>query len=249
MGFLRHIIGLVVALLFSTLGAVAMPMAPTTSHQAKFFPHQEAAAAEHTKVHFAARAPPLTGPNVAFAGAAVAEYGNGAVMHGYETHVVSLRFGANFVATNRTVPRVDTSELISGTPPSRRGAGRYRLGHFDDHAGHGLEARVTRSGELNLSIAANGTRSAEFGSGADMFNSLMRRLDSDGVQVNSIRSEWVPGGQSTNYNQYIDGINSGLSPSQAAANTWTGQRAAEHGFTNITVNSTDGVVSFSFGRP
>ncbi|MEL6597515.1 MAG: hemagglutinin repeat-containing protein [Pseudomonadota bacterium] len=152
-------------------------------------------------------------------------------------------------ATNRTVPRVDTSELISGIPPSRRGAGTYRLGNFDDHAGHGLNARVTRGGELSLSIAANGSRTAELGSGADMFNSLMRRLDTDGVQVNSIRSEWVPGGRSTNYNQYVDGINSGLTPSQAAANTWTGQRAAEHGFTNITVNSTDGVVSFSFGRP
>lgn len=153
------------------------------------------------------------------------------------------------VATNRTVPRVDTSNLISGTPPSRRGAGQYRLGEFDDHAGHGLQARVTRSGELSLSVSANGSRSAELGSGADMFNSLMKRLDADGVQVNTLRSEWVPGVGSTNHTQYVNGISSGLTPSQAAANTWTGQRAAEHGFTNITSNSVDGVISFSFGKP
>lgn len=101
MGFLRHIIGLVIALLFSSLSAAAMPMMPTASDHAEFFPLQQTVTAEHIDVHFAARAPPLTGPSVAFTGAAVAEYGNGVLMHGHETQVASLGFVASCNAPNR----------------------------------------------------------------------------------------------------------------------------------------------------
>ncbi|WP_052265455.1 hypothetical protein [Ruegeria sp. ANG-R] len=104
MGFLLHIIGLIVAFLFSALGAVAMPMMPTALHQAEFFPHQEAVIVEHRDVHFAARAPPLAARNVAFTGAAVAEHGNGIIMYGHETHVASLGFGVGFDAPNNGVP-------------------------------------------------------------------------------------------------------------------------------------------------
>ncbi len=44
MGFLRHIPGLIVALLFSALGALATPLAPNGPYQTKLSPHQEAAA-------------------------------------------------------------------------------------------------------------------------------------------------------------------------------------------------------------
>ena len=99
--FVRHIIGLVIAVLFSALSAVAMPTMPTTAHQAEFFSHQHAFIAEHGSVHFAARAPPPAATNVAFTGAAVAEHGNGIVVYGYETHVASLGFGVVLDATNR----------------------------------------------------------------------------------------------------------------------------------------------------
>ncbi len=102
MGFLRHIIGLVIALLVSSLSAAAMPMMPTQSDHAEFFPHQQVFVAEHIDVHFAARGPPLAATNVAFTGAVVAEHVNGIVMHGHETHVASLVFGFGFDAPNRT---------------------------------------------------------------------------------------------------------------------------------------------------
>lgn len=86
-GFLRHIIGLFIAALITALSAVAMPMMPTTSQQAEFFPHQKVIVAENTHVHFAARAPPMAVVNVAFTGAAVAEHGNDIIMHEHETHV------------------------------------------------------------------------------------------------------------------------------------------------------------------
>lgn len=101
-GQLRHIIGLFAALLLSALNAVAMPMAPIAEHQAEFSPHQQAVITEHTDVHLAARAPPLTAANVTFTGAVIAEHGNGIIMHRHETHVTSLGFGVDLDATNRT---------------------------------------------------------------------------------------------------------------------------------------------------
>ncbi|WP_424942023.1 hypothetical protein [Aliiroseovarius crassostreae] len=46
-------------------------------------------------VCFAARAPSVPSTNIAFAGAAVAERGDGFIMHGHETHVASLGIGVS----------------------------------------------------------------------------------------------------------------------------------------------------------
>ncbi len=92
-----------------------MPMMPTASHQAEFFPHQHAVTAEHADVHFAARAPPMALANVALAGATVAERSNGIIMHGHEIHLASLGFGADFDATNSVPvkPLVDPSTNLA----------------------------------------------------------------------------------------------------------------------------------------
>lgn len=103
MGFLRHIIGLLAVLLFSALSAVAMPMMPTASDHAEFFPLQQTVTAEQIDVHFAARGPPLAATNVAFTGADVVGYGDGIVIHGHAIHVARLSFGADFDAPNRTL--------------------------------------------------------------------------------------------------------------------------------------------------
>lgn len=102
MSFLRHIIGLIPAMLVTALSVVAMPMAPEISHQADFLRHQQALIAEHTRVHCTARAPPIAAANIAVTGATVAEQGSGIFMHGYETHVASLGFGVGLDAPNRT---------------------------------------------------------------------------------------------------------------------------------------------------
>lgn len=115
MSFLRQIVGLIASLLLSVLGAVAMPMAPTLPYQAEFFPHQQPVISEHTNVHFAARAPPSVSTNVALAGVAVAEHGNGIIMHRHETHVASFGFVADFNAPNRTLTQIDTPiDLTNG---------------------------------------------------------------------------------------------------------------------------------------
>lgn len=81
----RHIIGLIIVWIVTALGAAVMPMASTSSHEAEFFPYQEAFTADHTSVHFAARAPPTTVPNVAATGDVTVKHGGAFVTDGAET--------------------------------------------------------------------------------------------------------------------------------------------------------------------
>jgi len=101
--YLQIALRLLAVLLLSAINAMAMPLAPYASGQADFYPCQEAVVKEQVSGHFAARGPPLTTPNIAFTGAAVAERGNGIILHGDETHVASLGFSVGFDATKRTV--------------------------------------------------------------------------------------------------------------------------------------------------
>lgn len=87
------------------------------------------------------------------------------------------------------------------------------------------------------------------GSGRDMFISAMQRLSNEGIQVNQIRGNWLNGGDSVNTAQYQANIATGMSPEQAAKNTWTGKVAADFGFTKVqsVTNSPIGVVVI-FGK-
>ncbi|WP_228849557.1 TNT domain-containing protein [Halocynthiibacter styelae] len=100
---IRHIVGQIIAALVIAFGALAMLMGPTASQPIVFATYQEAVPAEHTNVYFAARAPPMAVGNIAFAGAAVAEHGDGFVRRGQETNVASLGFDADHNATNTGV--------------------------------------------------------------------------------------------------------------------------------------------------
>lgn len=124
MDFMRHIIGFITALLFSVLGVVAMPMASTASPQAEFFPYQEAFTADHTSVHFAARAPPTTLANVAVTDDVTVMHGSAIVTHGVEAQWASLNFGADLVAPNRTFTKDNAFETIDQF--------RSRKGGFDE---------------------------------------------------------------------------------------------------------------------
>jgi hypothetical protein len=113
--YLHISLRLLAALLLSAINALAMPIAPTASHQVDFLPHQQDVIVENGNIHFAARAPPFVTTNIAFAGAAVAQYGNGIVMYGHEAHVASLGFGADLYATNNVPlkPLVDPSTNVA----------------------------------------------------------------------------------------------------------------------------------------
>lgn len=153
MGFLRHVIGLIVVLLLSALSAAAMPLAPTASYQVEFFSHQETAIAEHTDLHLAARAPSMAVANVVIAGAAVAEHGNGIVMLGHETHAASSGFRVGLNATNRTVP--------NGSPYSQADYDAYVQRKLDaGETPSSPEDYVQRRQELDQN-RADGTRRQE----------------------------------------------------------------------------------------
>lgn len=178
MGFVRHIISLVIALLFSALSSVATPMMPATSHQAEFFPHQQAAKVEQTDVHFAARAPPLTDPDVTFTGAAVAVYGNGIIMHGHEIYVASLGFGADFVAPNS----------VGGSTRIVPGGG---LQAHEAAGGHLIQRHVGQTDAdliARLNAQPNITAASSFPNRATAENAVSSALDANSTRINDFLS-------------------------------------------------------------
>jgi len=101
---------------------------------------------------------------------------------------------------------------------------------------------------MSFSIRSSGN--AELGSGSDMFNSFMLRARRDNVGIGTIHGEWHIGTDSVNASKYIDGINAGMTPQQAALSTWTGRMATKHGYTDVYVPEVrSGVVRPVFTKP
>jgi hypothetical protein len=139
-------------------------------------------------------------------------------------------------ASSGRIPRVDVTDdfiLKSG----KNGSATLRFG--DPQGVHGLIVNVDKNGVLGFDIRApQGGSSFSSASGTDMFLSAMQRLDQEGVQVSAIRGTWVEGTDSVNSAQYLNNLNKGMLPQQAAANTWTGRLAASQGYTNVGVPKT-----------
>jgi hypothetical protein len=81
-------------------------------------------------------------------------------------------------------------------------------------------------------------------------------MDAVGSNVRGVRGTWVSGngGLQDNLDSFNAGIQSGLTPQEAAMNTFTGKMAARYGFTNVTIEGTTGPMgeytsaSVVFGR-
>jgi hypothetical protein len=129
---------------------------------------------------------------------------------------------------SRLEPRVDVASKFKF---KSRDNGAYSLSYGRSDT-HGLDAYVDKNGILGFEIKAGGD-ATRLGSGKDMFYSMMRRLQSEGVEVNGINGQWQAGGRSTNYDGYHAARLTGASAEEAAATTWTGQRAEEFGFTHV----------------
>jgi hypothetical protein len=213
MGFLRHIIGLIIALLVTALGAVAMPVAPTAANQAEFFPHQPAAVAEHADVHFAARAPPSTVADVAVKGPAVAEHGNGIVMHGHETQVVGLVFGVGLDAPNRGAFRTTDAVSVTGARSIDK-AQSYETGVREIYGGASLSDRsftVIVDGRRVNGIAddvtvINGRTTAVDAKFTDDWATSIRNPNSpNGNQPWAVAEQQKMVDQARNYSEAFDG--------------------------------------------
>jgi hypothetical protein len=75
----------------------------------------------------------------------------------------------------------------------------------------------------------DGTRNPDL-RGQDQFNKILDHFGRD--NVDAIKGNWQ---YDTNLNGFNDGIAQGMTPEQAAANTWTGKQAAAAGFTNVEI--------------
>jgi hypothetical protein len=149
-------------------------------------------------------------------------------------------------------PIIDVSNQFEVTP--RRNGG-YDINYLDPDyseavdSSHGIRAFVNEEGVLGFDIFANPDLRATHGSGQDMFNSMMKRLSQEGIEVNKINGNWLSGRDSVNYDQYMEGLSQGLTPEQSALNTWTGTRAQEFGYS--VVESIEGTnhISVIFRKP
>jgi filamentous hemagglutinin len=112
---------------------------------------------------------------------------------------------------------------------------------------HGLEVHIDKNGVLGFNIRAQGDASV-YGSGRDMFISMMQRLEKDGVAVNKIRGYWMSGTDSVNYQQFVQNASS-LGKVKAAQQTWTGKIASDYGFTNVeSIKESFGNITVIFGK-
>lgn len=126
------------------------------------------------------------------------------------------------------VPRIDVTSDFS---MKLYKDGLVTLKYGDPEGVAGLIVNVDKNGILGFDVRASNNSFNP--SGTDMFISAMQRLDQEGIQVNAVRGAWVGGAGSVNTAEYLSNLTKGLSPTQAAANTWTGRIAAKYGFTSV----------------
>ena len=142
-------------------------------------------------------------------------------------------------------PRIDLTDHFN-LITSRSGSRTYR--YMDPEDGiHGLEVHVDKNGVLGFNIRAQSDASV-YGSGRDMFISMMQRLGKDGVAVNKIRGYWMSGPDSVNYLQFIQNT-SKIGEVKAAQQTWTGKIASDYGFTKVeSIKESFGNITVIFGK-
>jgi len=132
--------------------------------------------------------------------------------------------------------RVDVSGQFQSVTPPDGGGTLYQYRPRAD-ADHGISVAVTDSGDLWLSrIEALPALVPTLGSGTDMMLGLAKKLNEDGCGIKQIRGEWVnQPGVDSQYKQYREGIDSEMSPRDAAMGTFFGKVALMFGFTDVEV--------------
>lgn len=135
--------------------------------------------------------------------------------------------------TSRPIPKVNVSAQferinLSTSPPTSV------FQYLNSSKGHGLCGVIDPDGKLGFDIKAQGDRSV-LGTGRDMFISLMQHLEEEGIPVLVIEGKWNlgPNKHSDNTAEYQKNLDEGMSPEDAAKNTWTGRMVKEFGFSVI----------------
>ena len=123
--------------------------------------------------------------------------------------------------------------------------GKLPCGEFANTYGtQGGIAATVENGVLKLAVKkALGTPS-----GKEMFEEAWGAL---GSKVQQIEGYWMPGGDmADNFISFNNALAKGLSPEQAAMQTWTGKMAASKGFTVPVIKVGDrGQIIATFSKP
>lgn len=149
MNFLRHILRLFVAMLFSALGASIAFAAPINTSEFSFYQAENSLLNQTDDVGFAARAPPLAVPNVAITGGVTSMQGSAFALHGQETVAALFGFGVDLDAPNRGVEIPATTAQTQNLRTNlQRDGFRFDPGEEAHHIVAKNDTRAARSREL-----------------------------------------------------------------------------------------------------
>ena len=137
---------------------------------------------------------------------------------------------------NLTVDQLHTYYVLAGeTPVLVHNCTEYTNTYDSPGGKDGILASVDSKGILDTVVTAGeGTPG-----GSAMFEDAMNAV---GSNVRGIRGKWLSGSGELqdNLDSFNAGIQSGLTPEEAALHTFTGKMAARNGFTNVTIETTVG---------
>ncbi len=162
---------------------------------------------------------------------------------------VSSGFAKSVIGVEKIEPPIPKFDVANAFDrlPTVNGVSTWKYGDPDGIAG--LIVRVNDEGVLAFEIRAAKDHPYFEASGTDMFASAMQRIGSEGVQVNKIRGSWESNAGSVNTAQYRQNIANGMSPENAALNTWTGKISQKYGFTKVDKIEDDGYTTYvTFGK-
>ncbi len=105
--------------------------------------------------------------------------------------------------------------------------------HYQPAEGHSINALVDRNGQLHYHIIkSDGER---HGHGDEMFASMVRKFEENGVEITGLRDIWrLNGRDSTNGRQYREALERGDSAETAAFRTFSGVQARELGLNRVS---------------
>lgn len=115
-----------------------------------------------------------------------------------------------------------------GTEYTQHSENRFFVGVLG--TSYEFEGVLSRTGRLTLyaylTSPETGLRSHL--NGPELFQRVIEHFGAERIRV--ISGYWTSG---TNYSKYYEGMKAGLTPKEAAAQTWTGKQAARFGFTKV----------------
>jgi filamentous hemagglutinin len=120
---------------------------------------------------------------------------------------------------------------------------RTKAGVFLWSGGVRNQGRVAEGGRGIDAVVSGGTvgfdvRAFQSVSGTDLVLSVLGRLKQEGIPYSKLRGTWLYKGDSVNGREFLQNLRTGMTPAEAAENTWTGRLFTRLGYVVESVEST-----------